>query len=52
MTQAVDEPSLRVAVIIGSTREGRIGDRIAHWFAARARRRDDLSGDGRRPGRL
>jgi NAD(P)H-dependent FMN reductase len=33
---------LRVAVIIGSTREGRVGDRIAGWFVARAGRRDDV----------
>jgi NAD(P)H-dependent FMN reductase len=33
-----DEP-LRLAVIIGSTREGRVGDRIAHWFVAQAGRR-------------
>lgn len=30
---------LRVAVIIGSTREGRVGDGIGRWFAARARQR-------------
>ena len=33
MTQAAEEAPLRIAVIIGSTREGRVGDRIAHWFA-------------------
>jgi NAD(P)H-dependent FMN reductase len=43
MTQAAEEALLRVAVIIGSTREGRVGDRIAHWFAVLARRRDDLA---------
>ncbi|MFJ7996833.1 NADPH-dependent FMN reductase [Streptomyces sp. NPDC096310] len=38
------EPSrpLRVAVIIGSTREGRVGDVIGRWFADRAAGRDDL----------
>ncbi|NES30828.1 NADPH-dependent oxidoreductase [Micromonospora terminaliae] len=34
---------LRLAVIIGSTREGRIGDRIGRWFVAQARRRDGLA---------
>jgi NAD(P)H-dependent FMN reductase len=33
---------LRVAVIIGSTRQGRVGDAIGRWFAAQARRRGDL----------
>jgi NAD(P)H-dependent FMN reductase len=31
-----------VAVIIGSTRVGRVGDTIAAWFLEQARRRDDL----------
>ena len=34
---------LRLAVIIGSTREGRIGDRIGRWFVAQARRREGLA---------
>ncbi|GAA3745237.1 NADPH-dependent FMN reductase [Micromonospora maritima] len=34
---------LRLAVLIGSTREGRVGDRIGRWFAAHARRRDGLA---------
>ncbi|MGC5330581.1 NADPH-dependent FMN reductase [Micromonospora sp. DT62] len=34
---------LRLAVIIGSTREGRAGDRIGRWFVDRARRRDELA---------
>lgn len=33
---------LLVAVIIGSTRQGRIGDRIGRWFTTQARRRADL----------
>ncbi len=33
---------LRVAVIIGSTREGRVGDAVARWFTGRAERRDDV----------
>jgi NAD(P)H-dependent FMN reductase len=36
------EGPLRVAVIVGSTREGRVGDRIARWFAAEAARRSDV----------
>jgi NAD(P)H-dependent FMN reductase len=30
------EVPLRVAVIVGSTREGRVGDRVALWFAEHA----------------
>ncbi|MEV4618538.1 NAD(P)H-dependent oxidoreductase [Asanoa sp. NPDC049573] len=37
------EAPLRLAVIIGSTREGRVGDRIARWFAGQASGRTDLS---------
>lgn len=37
-----DNP-LRVAVIIGSTRKGRVGDMVAHWFAAQAERRPDVT---------
>jgi NAD(P)H-dependent FMN reductase len=33
---------LRVAVIVGSTREGRVGDRIARWFVGQARGRSDV----------
>ncbi|RKN11400.1 NADPH-dependent FMN reductase [Streptomyces radicis] len=33
---------LRVAVIIGSTRQGRAGGAIGQWFTAHARRRDDV----------
>lgn len=36
------EAHLQIAVLIGSTREGRWGDRVAHWFAREARRRPDL----------
>ncbi|WP_156727625.1 NADPH-dependent FMN reductase [Streptomyces apocyni] len=35
-------PPLQVAVIVGSTREGRVGDAIAHWFTERAAKRGDL----------
>jgi NAD(P)H-dependent FMN reductase len=34
--------NLQLAIIIGSTREGRWGDKVAHWFAGEARRRPDL----------
>lgn len=34
---------LRVAVIIGSTREGRLGEAIGRWFVDRAAKRDDLA---------
>lgn len=32
----------RIAVIIGSTREGRVGDAIGRWFVDRAKQRDDI----------
>jgi NAD(P)H-dependent FMN reductase len=34
--------NLQLAIIIGSTREGRWGDKVAHWFADEARQRPDL----------
>ncbi len=36
---------LHVAVIIGSTREGRFGPTVAAWFVDLARRRDDVAID-------
>jgi NAD(P)H-dependent FMN reductase len=33
---------LQIAVIIGSTREGRFGEIVARWFAEQARRRSDM----------
>ena len=36
---------LHVAVIIGSTREGRFGGTVADWFVDRARLRDDMELD-------
>ncbi|HEV2777860.1 MAG TPA: NAD(P)H-dependent oxidoreductase [Actinophytocola sp.] len=33
---------LRVAVIIGSTRQGRVGDRVGRWFGGLAARRADV----------
>lgn len=41
---AWDTP-LRVAVIVGSTREGRFGPTVARWFTAQARQRDDMAVD-------
>ncbi|WP_326558372.1 NADPH-dependent FMN reductase [Micromonospora sp. NBC_01796] len=38
-------PPLRVAVIIGSNREGRFGPTAARWFASHAELRDDLTVD-------
>ncbi|MFI6761357.1 NADPH-dependent FMN reductase [Micromonospora sp. NPDC050417] len=38
-------PPLRVAVIIGSNREGRFGPTAARWFVAHAEQRDDLTVD-------
>lgn len=43
MAQLQEEIPLRVAVIIGSTREGRVGDGVGRWFGEQARRRDDLA---------
>ncbi|SCL20517.1 NAD(P)H-dependent FMN reductase [Micromonospora rhizosphaerae] len=34
---------LRLAVIIGSTREGRMGDRIGRWFVEQAQQRDEMA---------
>ncbi|MGH3761662.1 NADPH-dependent FMN reductase [Actinophytocola sp.] len=36
---------LRIAVIVGSTRQGRVGDTIARWFVGRAERCGDLDLD-------
>ncbi|MFC9258022.1 NADPH-dependent FMN reductase [Amycolatopsis thailandensis] len=38
----MNDSPLRVAVIIGSTREGRVGDAVGKWFTGRAEGRDDL----------
>ncbi|MFC0533201.1 NADPH-dependent FMN reductase [Phytohabitans kaempferiae] len=43
MSRLPDVEPLHVAVIIGSTREGRVGDRIAGWFVSRAERRDGIA---------
>lgn len=39
-----DKP-LRIAVIIGSVREGRLGPTVANWFVDQARQREDLDID-------
>ena len=36
---------LNIAVIVGSTREGRFGPTVAAWFVAEARQRDDITID-------
>jgi NAD(P)H-dependent FMN reductase len=36
------EQPLHLVILVGSTREGRFADVVADWFAAQARRRDDL----------
>ncbi|QXJ22921.1 NAD(P)H-dependent oxidoreductase [Actinomadura graeca] len=36
------ENPLRIAIIIGSTRQGRFGPTVASWFAGEAARRDDM----------
>lgn len=36
---------LRLALIVGSTREGRFGPTVARWFAAQVRGRDDFDLD-------
>jgi NAD(P)H-dependent FMN reductase len=41
----VNEVPLRVAVIVGSTREGRVGDTVAGWITTRARLHGDLAVD-------
>ncbi|WP_410649565.1 NADPH-dependent FMN reductase [Amycolatopsis sp. cmx-4-54] len=38
----MDTSPLRVAVIIGSTREGRVGDAVGKWFTGRTENREDL----------
>jgi NAD(P)H-dependent FMN reductase len=45
MTEHRPAAALRVAVIIGSTRESRMGGAIGGWFVAEARQRDDMELD-------
>ena len=37
--------SVRLTIIVGSTREGRLSPTVANWFAAFARSRDDMTVD-------
>ncbi|GLW64711.1 FMN reductase [Actinomadura rubrobrunea] len=39
----MSDTPLRVAIIIGSTRAGRFGTRVAKWFAEQARKRPDMA---------
>lgn len=41
----MSNPRLHLAVIIGSTRQGRLAPIVAGWFAAQAATRDDLTVD-------
>lgn len=41
----ISDPPIRLAVVIGSVREGRFGPVVARWFAERARRRPEFSVD-------
>lgn len=41
----MDVSPLRVTVIVGSTREGRVGDTVGKWFAGQAEHREDLVTD-------
>jgi NAD(P)H-dependent FMN reductase len=43
MTEPSTGNPLRVAVIIGSTREGRVGEGVGRWFGEQARHRYDLA---------
>jgi hypothetical protein len=36
---------LQLAVIVGSTREGRLGSTVAEWLVTRARQRDEVALD-------
>lgn len=45
MTDTHINPPLRLAIIIGSTREGRFADVIANWFVASTRDRADFEID-------
>lgn len=42
---AISTRSLRLAIIIGSTREGRLGIHVARWFVDLARQHDDFEVD-------
>jgi NAD(P)H-dependent FMN reductase len=44
-TASDDKKSLHLAIIIGSTRQGRFAPTVANWFAGQARQRDDMTVD-------
>ena len=41
----MQSPTLRIAIIVGSTREGRFGHVVARWFTELACERDDMTID-------
>ncbi len=41
----VIQERIKLAIIIGSVREGRFGPNVAHWFASQAREHDEFSVD-------
>jgi len=41
----VIEERMKLAIVIGSVREGRFGPTVANWFAARAREHDEFTVD-------
>ncbi|WJK42564.1 NAD(P)H-dependent oxidoreductase [Solwaraspora sp. WMMA2056] len=45
VTDASSHAPLRVAVIIGTTRENRMGEAIGRWFVTEAEKRDDIGVD-------
>jgi NAD(P)H-dependent FMN reductase len=44
-TASDDKNSLHLAIIIGSTRQGRFAPTVANWFAGHTRQRDDMTVD-------
>jgi NAD(P)H-dependent FMN reductase len=42
-TMATTSDPLRIVVILGSTRDNRFGETVAHWFMSRATERGDLT---------
>jgi NAD(P)H-dependent FMN reductase len=44
-TASDDNNSLHLAIIIGSTRQGRFAPTVTNWFAGQARKRDDMRVD-------
>jgi NAD(P)H-dependent FMN reductase len=44
-TESNNSNSLHLAIIIGSTRQGRFAPTVANWFAGQARQRNDMTVD-------